>query len=861
MTPLAKELIDFWRMRRKEQGLKTIIQPCHEIKADALMSLMYGLLPTPNLMILEPPRVGKTDLVRAWEELGLSEFPDSEFLNGSYSQDLATTMTKSIRDTLTAPWYREQIRSDWGATVLMRGTQADGRQDYFQTVEGGHVKGVGAGTGSLGFGAGKLRKEFGGAIICFPEDEKVWTEKGKIPIGEIVNNSLQVNIFCRNLDTNDIELQPIEDWFKNPGSDIIEIGFGRGASIKCTPGHKIYTESRGYVKAAELNKSDIVRIFPPDSFYNISIKPKSSSYSPERFDTGANILNLFFRKLMSMIFPGGYFSCFSGNGFPCLAGFNLSHHALSDSISFSDIGRFFETHSNFNGLLSIKFCAWTLFQNRESTVPFRVGDIFRSCPITNIIKKIIGWISIKMSDFMSMWAGSKKSKCHSSMNIHSKMFIIDAATEAGISPFPYPKFHHPFWKFIKTITPFVKYSSFFTSDPPNIGYAKSKIPWYGSPLFIKKIGHVPSSYCLSVRCHHNFYVGESQAILVSNCDDPIRAQDKDSAKVRKSTVEWLHNSLESRRNRKMKPMTPIVLDMQRLGVHDPAGHFLATERHRWTVVQIPAHDEAGKSIWPARISMDELMHMKEYDNDTYLAQYMQSPSSLLFGTFLPEWWNFWTDEKEVEKRITLKFITADTAFKEEDANDYTVFQCWGAEGLKGLYLIDQIRDKWTFPDLIKNGKAFLAKHTKPKPGITPALEAWVEDRASGTSLVQTLRREGLPFREWLPPNKEQRIIANFQKMAGPDKTSRGKQASIPIQYGRVFLPYPGLPDKRWAEYFVTEHTTFSTDNSHLYDDVVDAETCANLIWQQRGGGVGPLSVWPANQTLKWKDWLERGSIN
>ena len=311
----------------------------------------------------------------------------------------------------------------------------------------------------------------------------------------------------------------------------------------------------------------------------------------------------------------------------------------------------------------------------------------------------------------------------------------------------------------------------------------------------------------------------------------------------------------------MKPMTPIVLDMQRLSVHDPAGHFLATERHRWTVVQIPAHDENNKSIWPSRISMEELMHMKEYDNDTYLAQYMQSPSSVLFGTFLPEWWNFWTDEKEIEKRITLKFITADTAFKEEDASDYSVFQCWGCEGLKGLYLLDQIRDKWVFPDLIKAGKAFFEKHTKTQHGITPVTEAWVEDRASGTSLVQTFRREGLPFREWLPPNKEQRIIQNFQKMSGPDKVSRANQSTIPIQSGRIFLPYPGLPGKRWVEYFVNEHTTFSKDMSHLYDDSCDGQTCASLIWQQRGGGVGPLPVWPADKKLKWYDWLQRGSLN
>ena len=55
-------LIDFWRIQRKQTGQQTIIRPCHMFKAKALTDLVLGKLPTPNLMILEPPRIGKTDL-------------------------------------------------------------------------------------------------------------------------------------------------------------------------------------------------------------------------------------------------------------------------------------------------------------------------------------------------------------------------------------------------------------------------------------------------------------------------------------------------------------------------------------------------------------------------------------------------------------------------------------------------------------------------------------------------------------------------------------------------------------------------------------------------------------------------------
>ena len=338
-------------------------------------------------------------------------------------------------------------------------------------------------------------------------------------------------------------------------------------------------------------------------------------------------------------------------------------------------------------------------------------------------------------------------------------------------------------------------------------------------------------------------------------DDPLKAQDKDSVKVRKATVDWFHNSIESRRNRKMKPMTPIVLDMQRLHSQDLAGYLLATERHRWTIVQIPAHDENNQSIWPARISMEELQHMKEYDNDTYLAQYMQQPSTTASELLLPGWWRFWTDRTEVERRVTLKIVTADTAFKEGDSNNYSVFQCWGVMGPYGMALLDQVRGKWAFPDLITHAKEFLKKCNSIPTNWTPVTECWVEDRASGTSLVQTLRKEGLPFKEWLPPHAEQRLVDGTQKLAGPDKVSRVKQSSMSVKVGRVFLPFPSIPDYRWVESFVNECSAFSTDNSHLYDDQVDTFTCANLIWQQRGGSVGQIPNMISNS---WDDWLQRG---
>jgi predicted phage terminase large subunit-like protein len=470
-------LIDFWRIQRQQDRELCIIKPFHHTIANALTKLVLGTLPTPNLMILMPPRCGKTDLVtKAFIPWALSYFPDSEFITSSYASDLADANSICIRNTLSSEWYRSIIRSDWGATVQMRGDSGGGRVDFFHTLQGGSVKAIGTGGGITGFGAGKLRKEFGG--------------------------------------------------------------------------------------------------------------------------------------------------------------------------------------------------------------------------------------------------------------------------------------------------------------------------------------------CISI-------------------DDPLKAQDARSPAKRLAGTAYLENTLKPRRNR---DDTPILLVMQRLHPQDPAGYVLQQERHLWTVIQIPALDENNESIWEERISAKSLLEMKESNPELFWSQYMQEPSESAQTIFKRAWWKYWQDLKEVESRLTFKYITADTAFKAKDSADWSVFQCWGIEGIKGMHLIDQLKGKWEFPELLVNAKAFWQKHATPTPGITPASEFWIEDKASGTSLVQTMRSQGgVPVRPWSPTDK-----------TSPDKVGRANQCTPSVAAGRIFLP--DLKLYKWVDGFVNEHEAFTADDSHLNDDQVDACTMAQLIWQQRGGGRGPIPL-------------------
>jgi hypothetical protein len=329
-------------------------------------------------------------------------------------------------------------------------------------------------------------------------------------------------------------------------------------------------------------------------------------------------------------------------------------------------------------------------------------------------------------------------------------------------------------------------------------------------------------------------------------DDMLKAQEARSPAARKEAVAYYTGTLKTRRNRLEAPKTPMVLIMQRLHVEDLAGYILREERDEWQVLQIEAHNET-ETCWPGRIGMDEMLTMREQAPDDYWPQYMQNPKASAGIMFKREYWKYWQDINKVNKLITLKIITADTAFKTEDANDWSVFQCWGLTTW-GMILIDQVRAKMEFPELVQAAKDFWDKHSrKTSIHITPASEFWVEDKASGQSLVQVLRRESIPARAWTPDesmkaNKNKKSVA-IGVMASTDKVGRGNQCTMPLSAGRIIIPDPKLPDYKWVEGFIAEHEAFTKDDSHLHDDQVDTFTEACIIWQARGGGAGVVPAY------------------
>ncbi|WP_051516913.1 phage terminase large subunit [Herbaspirillum sp. RV1423] len=158
-TQMAQaDLYEFSRwMFLQRKGFVWSRAPHHKIICDALMRVFRG--ECKRLIINVPPRYSKTELAvinfMAW---ALGKVPDSEFIHTSYSAKLASKNAFQTRDMVLSPAYREIFPK----LALRHDSKA---KDDWKTTADGCVYAVGDGGTITGYGAGKQRPGFGGAIL------------------------------------------------------------------------------------------------------------------------------------------------------------------------------------------------------------------------------------------------------------------------------------------------------------------------------------------------------------------------------------------------------------------------------------------------------------------------------------------------------------------------------------------------------------------------------------------------------------------------------------------------------------------------------------------------------------------------
>lgn len=292
-------------------------------------------------------------------------------------------------------------------------------------------------------------------------------------------------------------------------------------------------------------------------------------------------------------------------------------------------------------------------------------------------------------------------------------------------------------------------------------------------------------------------------------DDPLSPEKAHSDKERETALRVLSETIPTRLN---DPATSaIVIVMQRLHERDPSGYVLS-EGLGYEHLCIPMEYEPSRHCrtsigWSDPRTVDgELMFPDRFpqaviDRDkkalgsyAWAGQMQQRPTPSGGGIFKDHWWQYYTATPKIEWRA----IYADTAQKTGQKNDYSVLECWGRSANGQAVLLDMVRGKWEAPELMVQSRAFYAKH-KAIADIGPLRKLAIEDKVSGTGLIQTLKREGLP------------VIAIPRDR---DKEMRANDAAPMIEAGNVLLPR----DAPWLSDFLAEATAFPNG---AHDDMLD----------------------------------------
>ena len=302
-------------------------------------------------------------------------------------------------------------------------------------------------------------------------------------------------------------------------------------------------------------------------------------------------------------------------------------------------------------------------------------------------------------------------------------------------------------------------------------------------------------------------------------DDPLKPDEALSETQRKGVNEWYDHTLYSRLNDKQNGC--ILIIMQRLHEDDLVGHVL--EQENWEHVRLPAiaeEDEThviesfyktrtvrrrvGEALHPEREPLAVLQHVRrtlgEYN---FAGQYQQQPSPLGGGMVKKEWFRSYIPGQQ-PARFDLIFQSWDTANKCTELSDFSVCTTWGRRN-KRLYLLHVLRQRLDYPQL---KRAVMQQASQFEPS-----NILIEDKASGTQLIQELTREGI-------------CGVTCYEPGGLDKIMRMHSVTSTIENGFVYLP----TEADWLAVYLHELTSFP---SGKHDDQADSTSQA-LNWAKQG---------------------------
>ncbi len=727
--------------------------------ADKLEALERGEIK--RLMVFMPPRHGKTEIcsirLPAWY---LGRNPQAQIIACSYAEGLAYSNSYAVRETIESPRYQRlwPLKLDVAGAVRWQLAGKDNkRASYIAAGVGGGITGEGA--------------------DCLPAGTMITTNRGLQAMENLQYSPGSCKILTYDTGKKELQWKSKEAFSVRPESWLYRITTASGRMVETTANHRIWTRG-GYKRACEVTAGDslvcVVRSTVQafclrDEKINktrISIEllfgempecPRGNQESPEMYNLRKSCRTENAEVLQSVSSEASR----TENRTPR---FNSEMPDVQSGIQVKMAGQ--ESGKVCNVLLESVCRAgpFSLNGGEEQSELAKRGESIKE-------GRSLGK---SLSDSKATCEGTRRqSLCN--MPFHDKT--------------PY--------------TPSRQLANEQCLDKPChvMRNLSSKI---ASGIGIETITDIVSSierlhakttvYDLQVSHNHNFF---ANGILVHNCliiDDPIKNQEEAESEVyRQKIFDWYRTTARTR----LQPNGKIVIIQTRWHVADLAGKILeqaATDKDadQWEILNLPAIKD-NQALWPERYPLEALNNIRaSIGSRSFESLYQGSPTQAEGAVFRRDWWRYYKI-KPVFKQIIHSW---DTAFKTKSSSDYSVLTVWGVTAT-GYYLLDVIRQRLELPDL-KRTAILAAQRDKPSA-------IYIEDAASGQSLIQELRREtSLPI---------------IPKRVDSDKVVRAYAVTPLIEAGRVYLP----ESAPWLLEFIEELSAFPNGE---HDDEVDSLTLA-----------------------------------
>lgn len=788
---LGKTLLDagfevwFRYMFRVLEGKPFIMDRIHKDMFNVFDDL-YNLRITRECMNI-PPRAGKTTLCKYWLIYCLTKNPRCNFIYTSFSQMLLSDIAREVAQILEHPIYKElygnglygveekeenPIDDFWREYLLKETGRAVYASKRIITAKGGQILFASIGSTITGFG-------------CFDYNTEVLTEKGFMKLGYIVENKIDVKVWSYNFDKRQKELQPIYDYVKNENSPYMEIELDNGEKINCTPDHVFY------LKNGEERRAD---------FLSVGSEIMSNLfYLPNRYiEFFRNVLarivfiknkfNFIIAKFFKNIISSCFYSSLKSKAVcyfcPCATALDVANRSIRNAKTFGNFFVWTGVLCNLYRKLFVKFLKFSVL--------FKfIKGILLGSTITKVFKSIIRPVRIKMSCFKRGF--SDKSLKNKTM--HKKMVSLIGGMK--------------FNRFI----PFICGSLFKNAicfSRENFATLRDKIPFkFGNRKIVNIVNcnHSAPSYCVTLWNNNNLFITKSQ-ILVHNCgirgnttfsgaliiDDANKPADIMSETMRDKVRKYYDETLLSRLN---DSNVPIFNIQQRLHLGDLSGYLL--EQYKFDSIIKPLLEPDGTCNIASQYTPERIKEIS-FNDTLFQAQYQQSPVAEKGNIIQRDWWVMYdADHTAMDGKL---IITADTAYKKTKTADYSCFQVWELLR-KEMRLRDMIVGKWEFPELLEKAIQIWRKWTDDSL-INPAAFMYIEDKASGISLEQTLIQSGINAICWKPKEYDY----------PEDKVGRTRELSWDVYRGLVKLK----KDDKMSQYLVNEAALFAEDMSHAHDD-------------------------------------------